>query len=148
MLELRQKGSIMFRPLVLLGCIAVSVSAQSTQGKTPVAIKGDAAAAATVNKSRSNVKNNLVMQPDGKLSCVDLEGRPCSDEDIKALNGAVPGIKAVTNKGNGILCESADGKPCNATQVEALNAAIHKGWDLKTSKAGRSVNPRDLIRTK
>lgn len=97
-----------------------------------------AQAATTVVKSRSNVKNNLVVaQPDGRLKCTLPDGNACSDEDLKAVN--VSGLKAVTKSGQGfIVCETTAGKACSSEQVDAVSSALRTYYDLKVSKAGRT----------
>ena len=115
----------------------------------PGVIKGAPApqAATSVIKSRSNVKDNLVVaQPDGRLKCTLPDGNACSDEDLKAVS--VPGLKAITKGGQQgfIVFETTAGKACGPEQVDAVGAALRTYYDLKVSKAGRTgpVSPRQI----
>jgi hypothetical protein len=93
-------------------------------------------------KSRSNVRNNLVVaEPDGRLKCTLPDGKACSDEDLKAVS--VPGLKAISKGGQQgfIVCETTAGKSCSPEQVDAVSAAIQKGYDLKSNIKGRVATP-------
>src|ERR1035438_2495700 len=92
----------------------------------------------TVNTSRSNVKNNLVIGPgpDGKPRCT-VADKPCTKDQVTQLNAALPGMKIVKSgpdprsvksisleKDGSLTCETAAGTtPCTAAHLTDLKAA-------------------------
>lgn len=99
-----------------------------------------------VVKSKSNISNNIVAEADGRLRCLDPDGKACSTQDLQelmaAINNSHSNIKNLTLAApdGTIRCQTADGKPCTAAHVTELNAAIRRTYDLKQSKAGRVVD--------
>jgi len=98
---------------------------------------------AAVVKSRSNVRNNIVLESDGRLRCITPQGTACPAKDIDELFASInttrSNIKKLTLASpDGILqCQTVDGKACTATHATELNAQITKNYDLKSSKIGR-----------
>jgi hypothetical protein len=87
----------------------------------------------TAVKSRSNVKDNLPVSPQGKLMCRNPAGKACTAEEVKEAQAVV--LKSRSNtKDNLVLspagpdgslkCETADGKPCSAAQTSDLVKAF------------------------
>jgi hypothetical protein len=56
----------------------------------------EAQAYTTVTKSRSNVKDNLVIDPNGAVHCTAADGKPCSDVTIQNI---ATQMKAITKGG-------------------------------------------------
>jgi len=114
--------------LVALAAITVCAQAPAQRG---------------VVKSKSNITNNIVAEADGRLRCLDPDGKPCSTQDLQellaAINNSHSNIKnlALIAPDGTIRCQTADGKPCTAAHVTELNAAIRRTYDLKQSKSGR-----------
>jgi hypothetical protein len=96
-----------------------------------------------VVKSKSNITNNIVAESDGRLRCLNPDGKACSTQDVQelmaAINNSHSNIKnlALTAPDGTIRCQTADGKACTAAHVTELNATIRHNYDLKQSKGGR-----------
>ena len=81
----------------------------------------------TVSSSTPNLTDAAVAR------CVDLNGRPCTAAQVKAVVAGLEtgkrshaNLAAVQNvslvSADGVMtCEQNDGKPCTAEQVQALN---------------------------
>jgi hypothetical protein len=97
----------------------------------------------TIVKSKSNITNNIVAEADGRLRCLNPNGKVCSTQDLQelmaAINNSHSNIKnlALIAPDGTIRCQTADGKSCTAAHVSELNAAIRHTYDLKQSKGGR-----------
>ena len=99
-----------------------------------------------VVKSKSNITNNIVAEADGRLRCLNPNGKACSAQDLQELmaviNNSHSNIKnlALTAPDGTIRCQTADAKPCTAAHVTELNGAIRHSYDLKQSKGGRAAD--------
>jgi hypothetical protein len=107
----------------------------------------------TVNTSRSNVKNNLVIGPgpDGKTHCT-VADKPCTKDQVTQLNAALPGMKTVKSgpdprsvksislaKDGSLMCETAAGTiPCTTTHITDLKAAAAR---VNSELENRSAPP-------
>jgi hypothetical protein len=85
--------------------------------------------ASAVNTSRSNIKNNLVINPgpDGTLYCTAY-GKPCTQAQVKALaaaagkdGGSSTESLTLAKDGRTFLCGTA---PCTTKHLAALKAAV------------------------
>ena len=108
-----------------------------------VALSAQVPAQGTIVKSKSNITNNIVAEPDGRLKCLTPEGKACSAQDIQqlmaAINNSHSNIKnlALAAPDGTLRCQTADGKPCGAAHVSELNAMIVNGYDVKKAKGTR-----------
>jgi hypothetical protein len=99
-----------------------------------------------VVKSKSNITNNIVAEADGRLRCLDPDGKACSTHDVQELmatiNTSHSNIKnlALIAPDGTIRCQTTDGKSCTAAHITELNAAIRHNYDLKQSKGGRAAD--------
>ena len=82
--------------------------------------------ASAVNSSRSNIKNNLVIDPGpgGTLHCTAY-GKPCTQAQVKALAASYidqnPRQSIALAKDGSLLCGTA---PCTTKHLPALKAAV------------------------
>ena len=122
--------------IVFLAAATMAAGFAQTQAKQAP----KAAPAEKVNNSRSNIKNNISVAPDGSWKCTGPEGKPCTEAQVKqlmsAMNASKAGIKTLTLvKPDGTLaCEGSDGKPCTKAHLDALNAALPAAMRAVTSK--------------
>jgi hypothetical protein len=112
--------------LALMCAVALPTLAQAApSGPTPKPPVPKPLQSSAVNTSRSNIKNNLVIDqgPDGKLRCVS-NGKPCTEAQVKALEvttGKPPWGALSLAKDGSLMCGK---KPCTAAHLPALKRAV------------------------